>query len=217
MANEKKGLIGRKIGMTQIFSAEGDVVPVTVLEIGPCTVLQVKTTDGADGYNAVQLGFGEQKAQRMTKAELGHYAKAGEVKPRFVREIRLDAASVAGASVGQVISATDLFAEGEKVDVAGTSKGKGFGGVMKRHNFRGFIRTHGTHEYFRHGGSIGTRLTPGHVLKGKRMPGQMGNVAVTVQNIKIARIDSERNLIFLAGGVPGANGSFVTIRKAVKL
>ncbi len=216
MANEKSGLIGRKVGMTQIFNAAGDVVPVTVLELGPCTVLQVKSTDGADGYNAIQIGFGEQKEHRLTKPQLGHFAKAGDVKPRFVRELRVDAAAAAAVAAGQVISVADVFTEGHKVDVSGTSKGKGFQGVMKKYNFKGFIRSHGTHEYFRHGGSIGTRLTPGHVFKGKRMPGQMGNATVTVQNLKVARIDAERNLLFVAGGVPGANGTLVVVRQAVK-
>lgn len=215
--NEKMGLLGRKIGMTQLYDDTGAVVPVTLIEAGPCTVLQVKTTSSKDGYNAVKLGFGERRARRATKADLGQLAAAGlENPPAFIREIRLSADAVARQSVGAKVSLADLFEVGARVDVTGTSKGRGFAGVMKRHNFRGFERSHGVHEYFRHGGSIGTRLTPGHVLKGKRMSGQMGNERVTVQNLEIARIDAERNLLFVRGGVPGPKGGYVIVRQAVK-
>ncbi|TNE92235.1 MAG: 50S ribosomal protein L3 [Deltaproteobacteria bacterium] len=217
MANEKMGLLGRKLGMTQIYSDEGIIKPCTVVQVGPNTVTQVKTADGKDGYNALQLGFGEQKAQRLTKAELGHTKKAGiENGVRYLREIRVSGDAVGNYEPGQTLNAADVFEVGQSADVIGTSKGKGFAGVMKRHNFQGFIRSHGTHEFFRHGGSIGCRLTPGRVMKGKKMGGHMGAVRVTVQNLEIAKIDAERNLVYLVGGVPGANGGLVTIRQAVK-
>jgi large subunit ribosomal protein L3 len=218
MANESKGLLGRKLGMTQVFDDDGTVHGVTVVEVGPNTVLQVKTEEARDGYNAVQLGFESNKPTRMTKADLGRMAKVGLAdKPaRFVREIRLSKDDAAAHEPGQVLTVADVFEGVTKVDVIGTSKGKGTAGVMKRWNMKGFIRTHGTHEFFRHGGSIGTRLTPGHVLKGKRMGGQMGNERKTIQNLKVVRIDTDRNLLFLEGGVPGPNGAYIIVREAVK-
>lgn len=212
--NKKIGLLGRKIGMMQLFNDDGTVLPVTVVETGPCTVLQVKTKSAKDGYDAIQLGFGTKKEQRATKAEKGIATAANAQPAQFVGEIRLEDAS--GYSRGQVLSTGDAFAVGQKVDVIGTSKGRGFGGVMKSHHFAGFERSHGAHEYFRHGGSIGTRLTPGMTLKGKRMPGQLGNARVTVQNIDVVKIDAERNLLFLHGTVPGPNGAYVTVRQCVK-
>ncbi len=216
MANKKMGLLARKIGMTQYFEEDGTVVACTVLETGPCTVLQVKRADGPDGYDAIQLGFGAKKAHRLTKALAGHLKAAGRdaSPPAFIKEIRLD--GTPPFERGQEIAVADVFEVGKKVDVTGISKGKGTAGVMKRHNFKGFISSHGTHEFFRHGGSIGTRLTPGHVLKGKKMAGRMGNEQVTVQNLDVVRIDPERNLLFVRGGVPGPNGGFVTVRHAVK-
>jgi len=215
MANESMGLLGRKVGMTQIFRDNGDAVAVTVVETGPCTVLQVKTEDGADGYNAVQLGFGSQKESRMTKPQLGHFKKAGASVQRFAKEFRVSKDAAAAYTPGQVLTA-DLFEKGETVDVTGTSKGRGFAGVMKRYNFAGFIRTHGTHEFFRHGGSIGTRLTPGFVFKGKKMPGHMGSERVTIQNLTVEGVDVDKNVVLVRGGIPGANGSLVMLRKAVK-
>jgi len=212
--NKKIGLLGRKIGMMQLFNEDGTVLPVTVVETGPCTVLQVKTKSAKDGYDAIQLGFGTKKEQRANKSEKGIAAAANAQPAQFVGEIRLEDAS--GYSRGQVLSTGDAFAVGQKVDVVGTSKGRGFGGVMKSHHFAGFERSHGAHEYFRHGGSIGTRLTPGMTLKGKRMPGQLGNARVTVQNIDVVKIDAERNLLFLHGTVPGPNGAYVTVRQCVK-
>lgn len=218
MANSMMGLLGTKIGMTQLYEEDGTLVPVTVVLVGPNRVLQVKTDETRDGYNAVQLGFGNQKAQRLNKPQLAHLAKSGnaEAPPRYVRELRVTKEQATSLEAGQTLGAADVFAEGDVVDATGISKGKGFAGVMKRHNFAGFIRSHGTHEFFRHGGSIGTRLTPGHVMKGKKMPGRMGGRQVTVQNLKVARVDAERNLVFLAGGVPGPQGAFVKVRKAVK-
>lgn len=215
MANSQFGILGRKIGMTQVFDAAGNASGVTVLDLGPNTVLQVKTTDGKDGYSALQLGYGSQKAQRLSKAELGHYKKVGEYVPRVVKEVRVTDAVAKEHAVGQQIGAS-IFAANERVDVSGVSKGRGFQGVMKRHNFAGFKRSHGVHEYYRHGGSIGTRLTPGMTLAGVKMPGHMGDAAVTVQNIQIAKVDAERNLVYLKGGVPGADGAMVLIRKTVK-
>lgn len=216
MANEKPGLLGRKLGMTQIYDSDDQVVPVTVIEIQPNTVIRTKTADSADGYTAVQLGTGDKKASRVNKPETGHFA-ANEVAPTaWVSELRLSADDLGKYTAGGTVAASDIFAEGDTVDVIGTSKGRGFAGVMKRHNFRGFIRSHGTHEYFRHGGSIGTRLTPGHVIKGKKMPGHMGAARVTIQNLKLVKVDAERGLLFVAGGVPGPNGGNVTVRKAVK-
>lgn len=216
MANQMIGLLGRKIGMTQMFG-EGDVIiPVTVVDVTGNSVITTKTADGADGYTAVQLGIGTRKANRTTKAQAGHFAKADVSPKQHVREIRVTADDLAKYPVGQDVSADTIFANGDKVDVIGTSKGGGFTGVMKRYNFKGFIRSHGTHEYFRHGGSIGTRLTPGHVLKGKKMPGQDGNQRVTVQNLTVVRVDAEKGLVFIKGGIPGHNGATVTVRKAVK-
>lgn len=212
------GLLGRKLGMTQLFQEDGTVLPVTVIETGPCTVTRVKVASTKDGYNALQLGFGSQKVHRLTKAAIGHLraASLSERPPRYLREIRVSADVASAHTVGQVLTADQVFAVGQRLDVTGVSKGRGFAGVFKRHHFAGFERTHGVHEYFRHGGSIGTRLTPGHVMKGKKMPGHLGAERVTVQNIQVVRIDSERNLVFLKGGVPGPTGALVLLRKAVK-
>jgi large subunit ribosomal protein L3 len=217
MANESMGLIGRKLGMTQIFDDDTNaVIPVTVIDVGTNKVLRTKTTDSKDGYSALQLGFGTQKAHRLTKADIGQLKLSGSDPVRAIREIRVSDEEAGKHEVGASLAAADVFEEGTKVDVTGTSKGRGFAGVMKRHNFAGFIRTHGTHEFFRHGGSIGTRLTPGMTLKGKKMPGHMGAERVTVQNLKVARVDAERNLVFVKGGVPGPNGGLVVVRNAVK-
>ncbi len=216
MANSKSGLLGRKVGMTQIFADNGDVLAVTVIEIGSNVVIQKKSADGADGYNAVQLGIAEQKPQRLNKPQLGHYEKAGVAPQKYVREIRILAAEAAKYPAAGTIGAADIFTVGDAVDVIGTSKGRGFAGVMKRYNFAGFIRTHGTHEFFRHGGSIGCRLTPGHVFKGKKMPGHMGAKRITVQNLSVVRIDSEKGLMYLTGGVPGPNGGYVTVRHTTR-
>ena len=176
-------LIGKKAGMTQIFE-NGARIPVTVVELGPNTVVQKKTKDGVDGYDAIQIGFDEVEHRKVTKPMTGHFARA-DVKPvRVLREVRLEGDEVSGYEVGQALTC-DLFKEGELVDVTGTSKGKGFAGVMKKHNMKGAKqKTHGTHEQFRHVGSIGQRTTPGEVYKGKRLPGQMGNKTVTTQNVR---------------------------------
>ena len=217
MANMSMGLIGRKLGMTQLFRDDGEVVPVTVIQTGPCTVTRVKTTASRDRYDAIQLAFGEKKLARANKPDIGQFKKAGiEGVLAHIRELRLDAATVSQYEVGKVLGAADIFTEGQLIDVCGTSKGRGFAGVMKKFNFKGFIRTHGTHEYFRHGGSVGTRLTPGMTLAGMPMSGHMGAERVTVQNLVVAKVDAERNLVFVHGGVPGPVGSVVTVRKSVK-
>jgi len=207
------GLLGKKIGMTQVFADDGEAVPVTVIQTGPCQVVGTRTVE-RDGYSALVLGFDEKPARNATKAELGS-AKAANGKPqRFVREIRLDAAEVAKFEVGQAIGPKDVFADGIPVDVEGTSKGKGYQGVIKRHHMSGMTRAHGTHEYFRHGGSIGCRLTPQRVHKGKRMAGQMGNETKTVQNLQLFKVLPEENVILVRGAVPGANNEYVVVTKA---
>jgi len=216
MANGQKGLLGKKIGMTQIFTEDGVNHGVTVLDLSSNVVMRVKLDDDKDGYNAVQIGFGPKRQKRTTKAEAGNFAKAGVSPRKHVREFRLDKNDLSGFEPGQVLAVSDVFEVGDLVDVSGTSKGRGFAGVVKKYHFAGFIRTHGTHEFFRHGGSIGTRLTPGHVLKGKKMPGHMGAERVTVQNVEIVKIDEDRNLLFINGGVPGPNGGVIEVRTAVK-
>ncbi len=216
--NQQMGLLGRKLGMTQIFEDDGEVIAVTVLEVGPNTVVGVKTEDTKDGYNAIQLAFGTQKVNRLNRPQLGQLKPSGlqDNPPETISEIRVSKEQATQHEVGKTLGASDVFAVGQTVDVTGVSKGMGFAGVMKRYNFQGFIRSHGTHEFFRHGGSIGTRLTPGHVFKGKKMPGHMGNEQVTIQNLKIARVDAERNLVMVRGGVPGPKGALITVRTAVK-
>lgn len=213
----RMGLIGKKIGMTQIF-VDGVRVPVTVVQLGPNTVVQKKTKDSKDGYDAIQLGFGDKEHRKVNKPLTGHFKRA-DVKPKWVlREIVVsDERRINEFSVGQEIKANEVFKEGEFIDVTGVSKGKGMQGVMKMHHMKGSKQaTHGTHEYFRHGGSIGCRTTPGRVHLGKRMSKHMGNVRKTIQNVKIAQIDVENNLVLIEGSVPGARHSIVLVRPAVK-
>lgn len=207
----KHELIGKKIGMTQIYDENNNLVPVTVVLAGPCPVTQVKTIE-TDGYNAVQIAFGVQKESRLTAPELGHLNKAGVAPSSTLGEIRFNEAPV--LKIGDVLTVA-TFAPGQLVDVIGTTKGRGFQGVMKRHNMSGQPETHG-HMMHRRVGSIGMRQTPGHVFKGKRMPGHMGNVRRTSQNLKIVKIDEAQNLILIKGSFPGANGDFVIVRNAVK-
>jgi large subunit ribosomal protein L3 len=216
MANESVGLLGRKLGMTQIFDATGNALGVTVLEVQPNTVIQVKTSETKDGYAAVQFGYGSRKESRVSKAVKGHVAKAGARPFRVIREIRLSEEAAKAHTVGTQVSVGSVFAAKQRVDVSGTSKGRGFAGVMKRHNFKGFKRSHGVHEYYRHGGSIGTRLTPGMTLKGVKMPGHMGSAATTIQNLMVVQVDAEKNLMFVKGGVPGPDGAYIVVRAAVK-
>ena len=207
------GLIGKKLGMTQVFDPKGELVPVTVIQTGPCTVVQVKTAT-SDGYASVQIGFGEKKAQRATKAYRNHCAKAGKGVFEVLREFRVDGENELAA--GQDVSVADLFKVGDRVDVTGTTKGRGFTGVIKRHGFSGFPGSHGTHEYFRHGGSIGNRSFPGRVFKGKRMAGQYGNERVTTQNLEVVAVRAEQNVLLLRGAVAGARNGIVLVRPAVK-
>ena len=235
--NTNIGILGRKIGMTQIFDERGTAVPVTAIEAGPCPVVQVKTADGQDKYNAIQIGFADRPARavpeevlkraqgarakydhvhgRTSQPQRGHFFKAGEMTPkRHLRELRMTADDAAGYEVGQAITC-DVFEEGDFVDVVGVSKGHGFTGVIKRHGFRLFPKTHGTHEWRRHGGSIGCRK-PMRTRRGQRMPGQHGNARVTVQNLMVAGVMTDDNILLIRGGIPGPNGGLVLVRKAIK-
>ena len=207
------GLLGKKIGMTQLFGADGTVVPVTVIQTGPCVVVQKKDA-ARDGYDAVQVGFGSRKAQRVNKPAQGHFKKAGKGAFEILREFRTDKAGE--YELGQEIKAADLFQSGDFVDVAGISKGHGFSGVIKRWSFAGFPGSHGTHEYFRHGGSIGNRSFPGRVRKGKKMAGHWGNEQVSVQNVEVVDVRPEENLMLIRGAVPGAKHGVVVIRRSMQ-
>jgi large subunit ribosomal protein L3 len=207
------GLIGKKIGMTQFYNADGNVVPVTLIQTGPCVVVQKKES-AKDGYNALQVGFGRKKSQRVNKPEQGHMAKAGKGAFEVLKEFRLE--DVSQYQVGQEIKAVDLFKAGDRVDVSGTSKGHGFTGVIKRWSFGGFPGSHGTHEYFRHGGSIGNRSFPGRVRKGKKMAGHWGSEQISVQNLEVVDIRPEADLLLIKGAVPGAKQGIVVVRQAMK-
>jgi len=208
-----KGILGKKIGMTQIFEADGKMIPVTVVEAGPCLVVQNKTEE-TDGYNAVQLGFGELKEKHTNKPMKGHFDKAGVTPVKFVRELRLSAPSE--YTVGQKISA-EIFTAGELIDATGISRGKGFAGTIKRHNFACGPMAHGSKSH-REPGSMGPMHSGpgGRVIKGKKLPGRMGNAKVTVQRLTVAKVDTDRNLILVKGSIPGAAGSFVVLRETVK-
>ncbi|HJQ96571.1 MAG TPA: 50S ribosomal protein L3 [Acidimicrobiia bacterium] len=206
-------ILGEKLGMTQIFDAQSRAVPVTVIKAGPCHVVQVKEPD-ADGYSAIQIAFGDIKAKQVNKPTQGHYAKAGVEPARYLVEVRVDDPSA--YQVGQKIVVSDVLEEGKLADVTGLSKGKGFQGVMRRHNFSGQGAAHGNHKKHRAPGSIGACATPSRVFKGMRMAGRMGGDQVTTLNLLIVGVDTERNLLMLRGAVPGANGSMVLIREAVK-
>jgi large subunit ribosomal protein L3 len=211
----RMGLLGKKVGMSQSFDASGACIPLCVVEAGPCVVLDIKTMD-KNGYTALQLGFSEKRAKNTPRPQLGLFSKAKTTPKRFIREIRIHPDEVSLFQVGQTIHPAQIFSPGDLIDATGTSKGKGFQGVMKRYHFRGFRATHGTHEYFRHGGSLGCRLTPGRVTKGKRMGGQMGNKRVTVQNLRVVEIIEEKNLMLLSGAVPGAPQGFLVLKQAIK-
>ncbi len=204
------GIIGKKIGMTQIFTENGEVIPVTVVKAGPCPIVQIKKKE-KEGYNAIQLGFEEIPERKVNKPRMGHFKKAGVYPVRILREFRVD--DIDKYKVGENIKVS-IFEEKEKVDVTGTSKGKGFQGVVKRFGFRGFPASHGTHEYFRHPGSIGTRTFPGRVWKNKKMPGHEGCKRVTVRNLEVVKIIPEEHLILLKGAIPGPNGGYVLIKKS---
>ena len=209
----KIGLLGKKIGMTQVFADDGEAVPVTVIQTGPRHVIGTRTQE-RDGYTAVVLGFDEKPLRLATKAEVGALKDTNLKPQRFIRELRLPAEEVAKYSVGQVLGPKDVFAESAPIDIEGVSKGKGYQGVIKKHHMKGMTRAHGTHEYFRHGGSIGCRLTPQRVHKGKRMAGQMGNEKVSIQNLQLFRILEDDNVILVRGGVPGSNNGYVVVTNA---
>jgi large subunit ribosomal protein L3 len=207
-------LLCKKLGMTQVFTEAGEAVPVTVLEAGPNIVVQKKTSE-TDGYDAVQLGFGDRREKLFSKPEKAHFDKAGVPPRRHLAESRVTEEEIAELEPGAELK-VDLFEAGQRVDAIGTSKGRGFTGVVKRHGFAIKKRTHGTHEFFRHGGSIGAGADPGKVIKGMGMAGQHGNARVTVRNLEVMRVDADRNLLFVRGAVPGHKNGLVKIRKAVQ-
>ncbi len=204
------GIIGRKLGMTQVYTAKGALVPVTVIQAGPCTVLAIRRTE-REGYGAAQVGFAPAKAQRLGKALAGHFTKAGTGAFAVLREFRVSDGEP--PAVGSEIKVGDVFKAGERVAVSGISKGRGTAGVMKRHRFSGFPGSHGTHEYFRHGGSIGNRSFPGRVFKGKRMAGRFGAELVTTRNLEVVAVRAEEHLLLVRGAVPGARNGTVLVRK----
>ena len=208
----KKGIIGKKIGMTQIFDEAGNVVPVTVIEAGPCVVVQKKTTE-TDGYDSVQLGFEDIADEKLTKPVAGHFAKAGVAAKRHLKEFRLDDAKT--MNVGDVVAA-DTFTAGDRVDVTGITKGRGYSGVIKRWNCHKLRMTHGVGPVHRQPGSMGANSSPSRIFKNKKMAGQYGNEQVTVQNLNVVRVDAEKNLIAVKGAIPGAKGGIVFIRNTVK-
>lgn len=210
--NEIKGILGKKLGMTQVFDDENRVVPVTVVEAGPCVVTQIRTAE-TDGYNAIQIAFGDIDPRKTKKPQAGHFKKAGVTPRRHVAEIRMD--DVSGYEVGQDVT-VDIFDGVDFVDVTGISKGHGYAGAMKRHGFAGQGAAHGNQAAHRRVGGIGGAATPGRVFKGKRMAGRMGNDRVTTQNLKLQKIDAESNLLLIKGAIPGVRGGLVTVKTAVK-
>ncbi|MGI5165328.1 50S ribosomal protein L3 [Spirillospora sp. CA-253888] len=212
MSTQRKGVLGEKLGMTQVFDDEGRIVPVTVVQAGPCVVTQLRTQE-TDGYSAVQIGFGQIDPRKVNKPGAGHFEKAGVTPRRYLVELRAD--DTTEYSLGQEIT-VEVFEAGQKIDVTGTSKGKGTAGVMKRHGFKGLGASHGTQRKHRSPGSIGGCATPGRVFKGLRMAGRHGNARTTVQNLTVHAIDAEKNLLLIKGAVPGPNGGVVLVRDAVK-
>lgn len=208
----KKGLIGKKLGMTQVFDEKGNVIPVTVIELGPCPVVQKKTAEN-DGYEAVQLGFGDEKVTRVNKPMKGHFEKANVAPKKILREFRLEDTSA--LNVGDIVKA-DIFASGEKVDVVGTSKGKGTAGAIKRWNFSRLKESHGTGPVARHAGSLGACSDPSRVFKGKKLAGHLGAERVTIQNLEVVKVDAENNLIAIKGAVPGPKKGIVMVVNSVK-
>jgi len=208
------GLIGRKVGMTRIFTEDGTVLPVTVIDVNGNVVVQ-KRTRAADSYTAVQVGFDEKPERVTNRPDAGHFAKAGVSPKRILKEFRIAEDDLANYEVGQTIEAS-LFKAGDVVDIIGKTKGRGFAGVMKRYNFKGAKASHGVHEYFRHGGSLGQNLSPGRVFRGHKMPGHYGDHRITVQNVRIAQVREEDGAILIHGQVPGAKNSYIVINKAVK-
>jgi len=208
----KKGIIGKKVGMTQIFDESGNVIPVTVIEAGPCVVSQVKT-NGTDGYEAIQLGFQDLTEKKATKPQTGHFKKAGSSAKKYLKEFRLE--DISGYKMGDILKA-DLFAAGDKVDVTGVTKGRGYTGSIKRWNHTILRMTHGTGPIHRQVGSMGSNTSPARVFKNKKMAGQYGNEQVTVLNLEVAKVSAENNIIAVKGAVPGARGGIVILRNSVK-
>jgi len=212
----KMGLLGRKIGMTQVFHDDGTALGVTAVSVGPCVVV-AKRTPEVHGYSAVQLGFEETPVRLVSRPQAGYVKKAGlEKTPRVLREVRLEPGEVDKFEVGKVLRASDIFKMGDVIDVVGTTKGKGYQGVMKKHRMKGDSATHGTHEFFRHGGSIGCRLTPGRVHKGKRMSGRMGGVKCTSSDLVVVKVIDEKDLLLIKGAVPGAANGLVLVKGSTK-
>ncbi|MDF1701282.1 MAG: 50S ribosomal protein L3 [Planctomycetota bacterium] len=209
----KRGILGTKVGMTRIFQEDGEAIAVTLVEAGPCTVVQRKTA-ADDGYDAIQIGFGTKRDKLVTQPMKGHFKKAGDENFRFLREVRLYDAGEDTPNVGDKLTC-DMFAEGDALDVIGTIKGRGYTGVVKRHNFATLRESHGGHFFVRHAGSIGSRK-PQHTLPGTRMSGQHGNQRVTLQNLKVLRVDAEKNLLYIKGGLPGPNGGLLMLRESKK-
>ncbi|MGO3713759.1 50S ribosomal protein L3 [Alcaligenes aquatilis] len=209
------GLVGRKVGMTRVFTEEGESIPVTVLDVSNNRITQVKTP-AVDGYAAVQVAFGTRRATRVTKPQAGHYAKAGVEAGSILKEFRLDPTAIAELSAGSVVAVESIFEAGQKVDVTGTTIGKGFAGTIKRHNFGGQRNSHGNSRSHRVPGSIGQAQDPGRVFKGKKMSGHMGDVTRTVQNLDVIRVDAERGLLLVRGAVPGHKNANIVVRPAVK-
>lgn len=209
------GLVGRKVGMTRVFTEEGESIPVTVLDVSNNRITQVKTP-AVDGYAAVQVAFGTRRATRVTKPQAGHYAKAGVEAGSILKEFRLDPAAIADLAAGSVVAVESIFEAGQKVDVTGTTIGKGFAGTIKRHNFGGQRNSHGNSRSHRVPGSIGQAQDPGRVFKGKKMSGHMGDVTRTVQNLDVIRVDAERGLLLVRGAVPGHKNANIVVRPAVK-
>jgi len=214
--NQNLGLIGKKLGNTQVFNEDGSVTRVTAIQVGPCRVIGHRTAE-KDGYTALILGFGERKEKRMTKAEKGQFEKLKQKPAAKIMELRLPAEVVGKYEIGALISPADVFAVGQKVDVTGYSRGRGFQGVMRRWNMKGAAtNTHGSHEYKRHGGAIGTNMTPGRTLANLKMPGQWGNEKITIQNLVVSRVLETEQVVLVEGAVPGSKNSFVTVRGAIK-
>lgn len=213
--NQKPGIIGRKVGFTQFFMDDGNVSRATVIECGPVVVVGKRTKE-KDGYTALVLGLSEAKEKHLTKAELGVFKKAGVTPKRTVKELRCAEDFAGKYEVGQTMKLDEIFEVGQLVDTKGKTRGRGFTGVMRRWNFAGFVQTHGTHEYKRHGGSIGTNMTPGRTLPNVKMPGHYGDETTSILNLRVSRIDADKHLLFIEGGVPGTKNGFVTVRHAVK-
>lgn len=218
MSTQKRypeGLLGKKLGMTQVFTKDGECVPVTAIQVGPCYILDIRNNDN-HGYSAVQLGFEPKKMQRVSRPEAGHFARAGKGAFYHVKEVRCNAEQLGWKELGQELKAQDVFSEGAMVDVSGVSRGRGFAGVFKRFGVKGQPATRGTHESRRNIGSIGNRKSPSRVFKNKKMPGHMGDENVTVQNLEVVGVRPEENVVLVRGGIPGAKGGLVVVRKAMK-